>query len=512
MFKKLFKKLNEDNVRASDEYDIQITDNLDETKETLDKIIAESDDVVVKEFRIAKKRRAIVYTIDGMTNMYALEQGVIRPLINFNEELPKEKNDKKFIEKIMQDTILFAEAETTESIDEAILGFMSGQSLLAIDGVRTFFIIDARQFEQRGLSEPQSEILVRGPREGFNEVLHTNVMLVRRRVRDPNFVCQFGQIGRRSKRDFALMYIKGIVDPKLVDEMRYRLSCIDTDDTEESGNIEQLVEDNVLSPFPQVLRTERPDKTVSSLMNGGVVVSLDGTPFALLAPVTLQFLFKSPEDNYDRWQIGTLVRLLRYVAAFIALFLPAIYIAMVSYHPGMIPTLLAVSIAGTREGVPFPSFIEAFAMEFTLELLREAGIRLPRPIGQTIGIVGGLVIGDAAVRAGIVSPIMIIVVALTAISSFSLPSYNVSITFRMLRFALMIIAAGFGLYGIVIGFIFITIHLSSLKSFGNYYMSPFAPIRIRDWADLFYKSPLSGQKKRPQVPNTYDDTKSNWTK
>ncbi|PYZ98828.1 spore germination protein [Alteribacter lacisalsi] len=512
MFKKLFRRLNQDPVRENDEYMIEITGNLDETKKTLDKIIAESDDVVVREFNIAKKRRAIMYVIDSLANMQTLEENIIRPLMYFRRELPDIKNEQKFIDSLMEDTILFNEVETTDNVEDAVLGFMAGQALLAIDGVQTFVIIDSRQFEQRGLQEPPSELLVRGPRDGFNEVLHTNVGLVRRRVRDPNFVLQFGQIGRRSKRDFALMYIKGIADPKLVDEMRYRISCIDTDDTEESGNIEQLVEDNVLSPFPQVLRTERPDKTVSSLMNGGIAVSLDGTPFALLAPVTFQFLFKSPEDNYDRWQIGTLIRLLRYVAAFIALFLPAIYIAMVSYHQGMIPTLLAVSIAGTREGVPFPSFIEAFAMEFTLELLREAGIRLPNPIGQTIGIVGGLVIGDAAVRAGIVSPIMIIVVALTAISSFSLPSYNVSITFRMLRFALMIIAAGFGLYGIVIGFIFITIHLASLKSFGNYYMSPFAPFRLRDWGDLLFRAPLSGQKKRPQVPNTYDDQKSNWTK
>ncbi|TMW73993.1 spore germination protein [Alteribacter natronophilus] len=512
MFKKLFRKLNQDPVRQRDEYNIELSENIEETKETLDKIIAESDDVIVREFNIARKRKAVMYVLDSLADMQALEQNIIRPLMYYREELPSIKNEDAFIDALLEDTIMFNEVETADNLDEAILGFMSGQALLAIDGVQTFVIIDARQFEQRGLEEPPSEMLVRGPRDGFNEVLHTNIGLIRRRVRDPNFVLQFGQIGRRSKRDFAIMYIKGIADPKLVDEVRYRVSCIDTDDTEESGNIEQLIEDNVMSPFPQVLRSERPDKTVSSLMNGGVAISLDGTPFTILTPITLQFLFKSPEDNYDRWQIGTLIRLLRYVAAFIALFLPAIYIAMVSFHQGMIPTLLALSISGTREGVPFPSFIEAFAMEFTLELLREAGVRLPTPIGQTIGIVGGLVIGDAAVRAGVVSPIMIIVVALTAISSFAIPSYNVSITFRMLRFGLMILAAGFGLYGIVIGFIFITVHLASLKSFGNYYMSPFAPFRLRDWGDLLFRAPLSGHKKRPQVPNTYDDQKSNWTK
>lgn len=267
------------------------------------------------------------------------------------------------------------------------------------------------------------------------------------------------------KKDLIVCYVEGIVHPDLVKEVKRRLSSIDIDEAPESGFIEQWIEGSFLSPFPQVLHTERPDKVAAALLGGRIAILLDGTPFVLMAPATMATHFQSPEDYYERWMIGTLLRILRYIGAFIATFLPALYIALVSYHPGMIPSKLAFSIAGTREGVPFPAVVEAFIMETTIELLREAGVRLPKPIGQTIGIVGGLVIGEAAVSAGIVSPIMVIVVALTAISSFALPSYTFAISIRILRFFVMLAAALFGLYGIIVFYIMINIHIVNLKSF-----------------------------------------------
>lgn len=236
-------------------------------------------------------------------------------------------------------------------------------------------------------------------------------------------------------------------------------------------------------------------------------ILLDGTPFALITPMTLQGLLKSPEDYYENWLIGSLIRVLRYGAAFISIFLPALYIAVVSFHQGMIPTQLALSIAAAREGVPFPSFVEAIIMEISLELLREAGVRLPRIVGSTIGIVGGIIIGEAAVRAGFVSPIMVIVVAITAISSFALPAYNVSIAFRILRFIMMLAAATIGLYGMVLVFICIIIHLVGLRSFGSYYLSPFAPFHIMDWLDLIFRAPMSVMKNRPSEPKNIDQKK-----
>lgn len=232
-----------------------------------------------------------------------------------------------------------------------------------------------------------------------------------------------------------------IADPKVVEEVRKRVRGIEIDHLPESGYVEQLIEDNYLSPFPQVQSTERPDRVISGLMEGRVAILLDGTPFALIVPVTFSMMLQSPEDYYERWFPSSLIRLLRFIAAMITLFAPALYISFISFHPGLIPTKLAISISGTRQGVPFPSLIEALFMEVAIEILREAGLRLPKPIGPAIGIVGGLIIGEAAVQAGIVSPIMVIVVALTAISSFAIPHYSTGIALRILRFGAMFCAA-----------------------------------------------------------------------
>ena len=237
--------------------------------------------------------------------------------------------------------------------------------------------------------------------------------------------------------------MKEIADSELVEEVKRRIQKIDIDNVPESGYVEQLIEDNYFSLFAQVQSTERPDRVIAALMEGRVAILLDGTPFALIAPVTFSMMMQSPEDYYERWISGTLIRLLRFGAAIIALFTPALYISFISFHPGLIPTKLAISIIGGRIGVPFPAIIEALLMEVAIEILREAGLRLPKPIGSAMGIVGGLIIGQAAVEAGIVSPIMVIVVAATAISSFVLSHYSTSIPLRILRFIGMFCAALF---------------------------------------------------------------------
>ncbi|UTR10088.1 spore germination protein [Evansella sp. LMS18] len=506
MLNKLFRKLNKDNIRPSEEFEMVLSDNLNETVEMLLKIIGDSNDIVQRDFKIASSESAALFYIEGMSDIDSIEEDVLKPLQELKPEGMNEPKDET-LKKAIQDSISLSEIDIFETFDDAILPFLSGKSLLVVDGLAKIIILGTIAYENRGIEEPQSEVVIRGPRDGFVENIQTNIVLIRRRIRDPNLTIQLGKLGRRSKNDFAIIYIKGITDESLVEEVRYRISCIDRATIEESGTIEQLIEDNVLSPFPQILQTERPDKVAAFLNNGQVIILVDGTPFSLVAPITFEQLFKSPEDYYDRWQIGSLIRMLRYSAAFIALFLPSLYIAMISYHQGMIPTTLALSIAGAREGVPFPAFVEALLMELTLELLREAGVRLPRAVGQTIGIVGGLVIGDAAVRAGIVNPIMVIVVALTAIASFAIPAYNVSITLRMLRFFLMFLAASFGLFGIIIGYIAINIHLVGLKSFGRYYTSPFAPYRFIDLLDTVIRLPLTINKKRNDSEHTADAVK-----
>ncbi|QOY36344.1 spore germination protein [Anaerobacillus isosaccharinicus] len=489
MLKKLFLKLNGKSVRQGHDYTMVLNGDLEETVKSIKNIVGESDDILQRNFLIGKKIQAALFFVDGLCDSNSIEEDIIRPLMYFVDQDHLNKNN--LLTYIQNEVVTLSEVKTEDSLEKAMLPLLSGETILVIDGIKKLILFETRQFNERSIAEPESEVVVRGPRDGFVETLHTNILQIRRRVRDPNLTVQFGTLGRRGKSDFAILYLKGIANEKHIKEMRYRIACVDNDQVSETGTLEQFIEDNVLSIFPQMLRTERPDKTVSALMSGQVVVLKDGSPFSLMAPVTFHMLFRSPEDYYDRWHISSLIRMLRYLAAFIAVFLPALYIAMVSYHQGMIPTYLAISIAGSREGVPFPAFVEAIIMEVTIELLREAGVRLPRAVGQTIGIVGGLVIGEAAVRAGIVSPIMVIVVALTAIASFAIPAYNVSITLRILRFVMMLSAASFGLYGIVIVYIFLNIHLVGLRSLGTYYTSPFAPYRFKEWKDLIVRLPIS---------------------
>jgi spore germination protein len=392
--------------------------------------------------------------------------------------------------------------------DKVMLAILTGDTALFLEGTDQALLISSKGWQGRSIEEPKTEALVRGPREGFTESIHTNTAIIRRQIRDVNLYFETSQIGRRSRRDISIIYIHGVVHPDLVAEVKRRLASLDIDDAPESGFVEQWIEDSFLSPFPQLLHTERPDKVVAALVQGKVAILLDGTPFVLILPTTFVSLVHSPEDYYERWLIGSLIRLLRYIGVFISLFLPALYIALVSFHQGMIPFKLAFSIAASREGVPFPAVIEALLMEGTLELLREAGIRLPKLIGQTIGIVGGLVIGEAAVQAGIVSPIMVIIVAITAIASFAIPSYSAGISFRMLRFATMLAASVLGLYGIILAFIMICLHLVRLKSFGIPYSTPITPMFNRDWRDFIIRAPITFLTKRPEYLQTKNDNRS----
>lgn len=276
-----------------------------------------------------------------------------------------------------------------------------GSTALLIDGIPQAFLLGTVKKQNRSIKEPLSEALVRGPRTGFTEELSTNTALLRQQGKNDQLTLQRFEVGTRLKKDLIIAYMNDIAEPKVVEEVRKRVRGIEIDHLPESGYVEQLIEDNYLSPFPQVQSTERPDRVISELMEGRVAILLDGTPFALIVPVTFSMMLQSPEDYYERWFPSSLIRLLRFIAAMITLFAPALYISFISFHPGLIPTKLAISISGTRQGVPFPSLIEALFMEVAIEILREAGLRLPKPIGPAIGIVGGLIIGKQLCRRGL---------------------------------------------------------------------------------------------------------------
>ncbi|HEX3012437.1 MAG TPA: spore germination protein, partial [Syntrophomonadaceae bacterium] len=391
-------------------------------------------------------------------------------------------------------------------IDELI----TGNTVFFMDGIDSALIIGSGGWKDRSVSEPSTESVVRGPRDGFTETIDTNTALIRRRIKSPDLRIDEFKIGIKTKTAVLVVYINGIARQDIVNEVKSRLQKIRIDGVLESGYIEELIEDASFSLFPQIEHSERPDKVSAALLEGRIAVMVDNTPFVLIVPtVFLQFI-QSPEDYYERFPVASLTRFVRATAFFISIILPALYIALTSFHQEMIPTPLALSIAASREGVPFPSIGEAFLMEATFEILREAGLRLPKQAGQAVSIVGGLVIGQAAVQAGIVSQAMVIVVALTGISSFAIPAYNAAAAGRLIRFPLMLLAAFLGLPGILAGLTIILIHLSGLRSFGVNFLDPFTSPdedQFKDtlvrtpWGNMFHLPGNIARKNAPRVGN-----------
>ena len=373
-----------------------------------------------------------------------------------------------------------------------------------IDELDKCLVFGNRVFAARAVSEPSSETVIRGGRDGFTETVRFNTALLRRRIRDTRLKMEYQTFGTRSKTDTYITYIDDIVNKDVLDELRKRLDKINIDAIMDSGYIEQLVEDNQWSIFPQIQSTERPDVVAAALYEGRVAMIVDNSPFAIIIPATLPNLFQSPDDYNQRWISSSIVRFTRLFSLILSLILPALYVAVTSYQTAIIPSRLAYSIAASREGVPFPGYIEAIIMEISLAILMEAIVRLPKPISSTIGIVGGLIIGQAAVSAGIISPVMIVVVSITAISAFIIPNYEVTSAFRIVRFLLIIASAIVGLYGIMLGLIILIIHLNRLTSFGIQYMSPIVNSEMKDLKDTFWRAPIKYLKERPKYMKTGD--------
>lgn len=325
--------------------------------------------------------------------------------------------------------------------------------------------------------------------------------MIRQRTNHPKLKTKKVPIGENKLKYATVMYIDDEADPSVVNDVLKRLSKVKMDDIQDSGTLEELIEDNKYSPFPQIQNTERPDKVSSALFNGRVAILVDNSPFALVVPASLGILMQSPDDYYERWISASLIRALRFTSIFITLFFSSIYIALVSFHQGLLPTSLAVTIAANRENVPFPPIIEAMVMEMTIELLREAGLRLPSPLGQTIGLVGGVVIGQAAVEANLVSSIMVIVVSIVALASFTVPQYGMGLSFRVLRFISMFTAAAFGLYGMILFMLAIYTHLSRQRSFGSPYFSPNGFFSLKNANDSILRLPIKNQPKEAKNVN-----------
>ncbi|MDI3480623.1 MAG: spore germination protein [Tepidanaerobacteraceae bacterium] len=503
VFSKLFSGKKRDiyfEMDISPDKNKKLKKNIKENEKQIHEYLYDCDDVITRDFymgQMQKHEMALMY-IDGMVNKNDVQEQIMKSLMLLCRNSPLEYTlGQNFFNMVKEGLLTAADVKEVDNFGEVVLGILSGDTILFIDKFEKALIISTRGWEKRGVQEPTTEAVIRGPRDGFTETYRVNIALIRRRIKDPNLKVKTIKLGRHTRTDVGVLFIQGVANPNIVDEVLKRLNTIDMAGVLESGYIEQMIEGDWLSPFPQLRRTERPDVVAAALMEGNVVIVTDNTPFVLLCPTTLLSLLQSPEDYYERWYIASMIRLLRFTAAFFAMTFPALYIAMTAFHPGMLPTDLALSIAATREGVPFSAVVEALVMVFSLEVLREAGVRLPGPIGQTIGIVGGLVVGEAAVRAGIVSPIMVIVVAVNAISSFAIPNYSLAIGFRLLTFIFIFLAALAGLYGVMLGLLWLTVHLVSLKSFGVHYLSPFVSFRFSEGKDFVVRGPMPSMEIRP---------------
>lgn len=474
-----------------------INTDLDYNIKLMKELFGNSSDLVVREFHFGSDREirvALIY-IDGLIDRISLSETVLKPLL-YRTIVDEERRllpDNAF-ELIRDWLITFTSTKEVEKYEDLLNLVLAGFAALFVDGSDRALAPEAKGWKDRAIEEPKTEAFVRGPRDGFTETIRTNTALIRRRIRTPRLRFDMYQVGRVTKTDICVAYIDGLVNPATVDEVRRRITSIDTDAILESGYLEDFIKDRAWTPFALLDRTERPDKVAAALVEGRVAILVDNTPFALIVPAVFSEFLQSAEDYYD-WSESA--RTLRWLAILITLTLPSLYVALTTFHQEMIPVGLALSMAAGREGVPFPAVIEALLMEVTFDLLREAGTRMPRSVGQTLGVVGALVLGQAAVMAGIVSPFIVIVVALTAVTSFLIPNYSASLTIRLLRYPMLILAGMFGLLGVLLGLVAILLHMASLRSFGVPYLYPLAPAVPAEWQDVFYRAPWWKMDLRP---------------
>ncbi|THF78091.1 spore germination protein [Cohnella fermenti] len=388
-----------------------------------------------------------------------------------------------------------------DQIGDLMTHLLSGYTIILLEGAAAF-AVSTIGGEKRSVDEPTSQTVTRGPKESFTESLLTNMTLLRRRLKSPDLRVEGFTIGRRTRTFVNMVYMEGIAAPGPVKEIRRRLGRIDVDSILDSGYIEEFIQEERWTPFPTIQNTERPDAASAGLLEGQIAVVVDGSPFVLLAPSTFVKFFQSSEDYYQRYDISSFLRMIRYICFFVSILLPSLYIAVTTFHQEMLPTPLLISLASQREGVPFPALVEALLMELTFEVLREAGVRMPRVVGPAISIVGALVLGQAAVQAGLVSAAMIIVVSFTAIANFVIPSVNMAAGARLIRFVLMLVGGTLGLFGIMCGLMVMVVHLVSLKSFGIPYMTPLAPLVWNNLKDVWIRVPWPLMKTRPTLPRT----------
>jgi spore germination protein KA len=466
-----------------------LTESLEQNLANIKRIVGQNSDFIYRQIELADGSLALVVYIDGMISKDAMSEYIIKPLSL--RQLPADQSPKHWSERYL----FIPDVRTVKSCEEFLHPIYSGDCGILWDGRAEGIVTDIKGFERRGVSEPRTEIVVRGSREGFVENIKTNMTMIRRRLKTPDLAFEMIPMGTETVTNVAIAYLRGQAAPELIDEVRKRLKAIQIDGILESGYIEQLVEDEPFSPFSTIANSEKPDKVCAKLLEGRVAVLVDGTPFVLTMPMLFVENFQSAEDYYSRPFFASLVRLLRFFAFLVAVFAPAVYVAIVTWHQEVMPYNLLLNIWQAEANTPFSAGASVLLITLLYEVVREAGIRLPQPVGAAISIVGGLVIGDMVVSAGLISAPVVIVVAFTAIAMFVVDSLTDAAT--LLRIAMVLVAWVFGLYGVLLATMLLLVHLIKLRSFGTPYFAPFAPFDRHEMRDTLLRFPLWLLGRRP---------------
>lgn len=484
------------------EINLPIYAELERNVEVLETLFNDWGDIVKKRFRLERKEGTFdiyIMYIDGLTDNEMVERTITRPLLYEWRNIPFDSEEDVFGQLFHRQTEA-VDLQRVTRMREAVSGVLKGDTAIFVEHADCAMILSTKKFPTRSVGEPDKEAGLKGPKDSFNENFRTDTALLRRRIKDPKLKLKQGQLGQRSCTVYGLMYMEDLVYPSLLEQIKKRLDSFTIDGIYDSGMLVHLLEEKWYSPFPQVQTTQRPDKAASALLEGRVVLVVDNSPEVIILPTTFNTFFQAADDYYNRFFVATFTRCLRYLAAYISVLLPGLYVAITCYYPQVLPTDFLLAIVGARSDVTFPIVVEVLLMELLFELLREAGIRLPGQMGNTIGVVGGLIVGQAAVEAALVSTIVVIVVALTAIASFVIPNEEFASTFRLLKFVMLALGAVWGLYGILLGILVVEIHLASLESFGIPYMMPLTAGSIdgeREFQDFVMRFPVFAMKYRP---------------
>lgn len=462
--------------------------------ESINKKLTDCPDIIIKSVNIDNGIEAEFIYIGELIDKDILQRDFIKPILSMSvKDLSQTRN-------ILN--LPCAETKLLHSLDKVIDSIMSGESVFICNELDYAIACSVMNFEVRGIDEPITEKNIRGPHEGFIESINVNYSILRRKIKNNNLKLKKLTIGRQTKQTVAIAYIEGIANIEIVNSLYEKISNIDMDGLLAIGYIEQMISSHHFSLFPQFLATERPDKATAALLEGRIIVIQDGTPVVLIAPVNFLSFFQALDDYSTSWIHGSFLRMLRIIGVILAVVMPSLYIAITSFHYYVIPLNLLIPLAESRVKVPFPPIVEVLILEIVVELVREAAVRLPTYIGNAIGIFATLVIGQAAVEAGIVSNILIVVVGASAVASYVIPSFDMSMALRILRFVFSIAASIFGIIGIVICMGFTLVHLTSLESLGQPYFQPIAPLVIKDLKDTFFRLPIKVLGSRPQITKT----------